>query len=334
MENVKRVERSSNFELLRIICMVLIVAHHFACHSDFSSTISSLNNAVIKTLIIGGRLGVNVYVLISGYFLINSKFNIKKVVKIAVQVLFYSLLIYFILLASGEVTFGFKSLFKMIFPILTSQYWFITCYILMLMLSPFINICLKNCTQKQHLALILLLLFVQVIVPKVFKIELMLYTGWFITLYAISAYFRLYPNKIFNNNKVMLPIALLSFLTMILLNIMFDFRVYDLKYITCFVCSITLFCSFKNFNIKNNKTINCIASLTLGVYLIHEHTALRPILWNKIIKAPMHSLYVHFPIYAVCSVIIVFIVCCVIEFVRIQCFNLVGKLIKSKKKDV
>ena len=78
MENVKRVERSSNFELLRIICMVLIVAHHFACHSDFSSTISSLNNAVIKTLIIGGRLGVNVYVLISGYFLINSKFKINR----------------------------------------------------------------------------------------------------------------------------------------------------------------------------------------------------------------------------------------------------------------
>ncbi|MBO5954994.1 MAG: acyltransferase [Clostridia bacterium] len=330
MVNVKRVERHSNFELLRIICMVLIVAHHFSCHADYVSTISSINSVVIKTLIVGGRLGVNVYVLISGYFLINSKFNIKKIVKIVVQVLFYSLLIYFILLASGQIKFSLETLFKMVFPILTSQYWFITCYVLMLILSPFINVCLKNCTQNQHLTLIFILLFVQILMPLFFYTNLMLNVGWFITLYIISAYFRLYPHKIFNNNKIMVPIALITFLAMIVFNVFFNKPVYDIKNITCFICSITLFCSFKNFNIKSNKLINYIASLTLGVYLIHEHSALRPVLWNKIIKAPMHSLFVYFPIYAICSIVIVFLVCCVIDFIRIRCFNVIDNFIKRK----
>ena len=69
-------KRDSNFELLRIICMVLIVIHHFSVHGGyFTETQGTLpfNATLIDLFAMGGRLGVNIFVLISGYFLINSK---------------------------------------------------------------------------------------------------------------------------------------------------------------------------------------------------------------------------------------------------------------------
>lgn len=76
-ENKKKI-RMSNFELLRILCMFLIVAHHFSVHSTFSNDISVVNLCLVRALRIGGKLAVNVYVLISGYFMISSKFKLKK----------------------------------------------------------------------------------------------------------------------------------------------------------------------------------------------------------------------------------------------------------------
>ncbi len=76
--------RQSNIELLRIISMILIVAHHFSVHGgfDFSSTSFSVNRLYIQFLAMGGKIGVDIFVIISGYFLITSnKINIAKVLK-------------------------------------------------------------------------------------------------------------------------------------------------------------------------------------------------------------------------------------------------------------
>lgn len=84
--------RKSNLELLRIFAMLLIVAHHFAVHTNFQfpSSFTTINRAWIQFIVIGGKIGVNIFVLISGYFMVNTvtmKWN--KVFKI------WSLLVFF-----------------------------------------------------------------------------------------------------------------------------------------------------------------------------------------------------------------------------------------------
>lgn len=307
--------RQSNFELLRIICMLLIVAHHFAVHSFFPVEAGGFGRAVIRTMIVGGKLGVNVYVLISGYFLINSQFNIRKVFKIVKDVLFYSLGIWFVMFCFGYTDLNSLNI-GILLPILTKQYWFITCYLALIIFSPFINTCLKNCTQKQHAALIVALLFIQVLMPEWFETEIIGELGWFITLYIISAYLRLYSSKFFSDNRFMVPIAIISFILMVVAIVFKGLDLYSMRNIVCVLCSISLFCAFKNINIPYNRFINATAGCTLAVYLIHEHILVRFSLWNQIIKAPAHVYSNWFALYAFLSVVIVYVGCCLIEFVK------------------
>lgn len=73
-------ERESNFELLRIVAMVLIVLHHFSVHSNFvyETSVWSFNHLFIQFIYFGGKVGVDCFVLISGYFLIMQRFKLKK----------------------------------------------------------------------------------------------------------------------------------------------------------------------------------------------------------------------------------------------------------------
>ena len=78
--NKTKVQRNSNLEILRIIAMLFIIAHHFSVHGfgDVNFAISNANNYVIYFFGILGKIGVDVFIIISAYFMIDSKFNLKK----------------------------------------------------------------------------------------------------------------------------------------------------------------------------------------------------------------------------------------------------------------
>ena len=67
--------RYSNIELLRIVSMFMIISQHFGMYSgfDFSESDSFLNYAWVRFLQFGGKIGVNIFVLIAGYFLVTSE---------------------------------------------------------------------------------------------------------------------------------------------------------------------------------------------------------------------------------------------------------------------
>lgn len=97
-------KRQSNIELLRIISMILILAHHFSVHGGFNilKTSFTINRLWIQFLQFGGKIGVNIFVIISGYFLITSKgIKISKVLKLWLQLFFYSVSIYTLFVLTG-----------------------------------------------------------------------------------------------------------------------------------------------------------------------------------------------------------------------------------------
>ncbi len=99
-------KRLANFELLRIVAMLMIISLHylvkgwaatpfpFVAKDDPVGTFAWLIEAFCI-------VAVNCYVLISGYFCVESVWKPGRVVSLLCQVLFYSLLTPVILLLCG-----------------------------------------------------------------------------------------------------------------------------------------------------------------------------------------------------------------------------------------
>ena len=60
-----RKNRSSNFELMRIFAMLLIITYHYALFSNFrhSSGTLSFNRLLYQSMLLDGKTGVNLFVL-------------------------------------------------------------------------------------------------------------------------------------------------------------------------------------------------------------------------------------------------------------------------------
>ena len=75
-------ERDSNFELFRIVLMLLIVAHHYVVNSGISQLydFNHITGNMIFLQLFGfaGKIGINFFVFITVYFMIKSQFKFRK----------------------------------------------------------------------------------------------------------------------------------------------------------------------------------------------------------------------------------------------------------------
>ena len=88
---MNKIERKSNFELLRIVSIFLIIMHHFSLNSNFEYQMNTFEDIYSKALRIFGKLGVFIFVIISGYFYEKNNVNIKKIIKFIVKICFFSI---------------------------------------------------------------------------------------------------------------------------------------------------------------------------------------------------------------------------------------------------
>lgn len=324
------VPRRSSLELLRIICMIFIVAHHFGVHGGYGNMeMSFFNQFVICLLSAGGKLGVNIYVLISGYFLINSKFNIMRIVKTVGLTAFYSATIYLIFsLATPGFEFSFDELLDNVFVVRNSAYWFVTCYVAMVILSPFINKLIYALSEKEHISLILVLLFMQVAFPHSRAYISLSQTAWFVTLYIIASYIRLYPKKQFNDRRIT---GIASLVLCIVIGAWSATT--GLTNIVCLLGAISLFMFFNSLNIKTNRFINLISKTTFGIYLIHDNDFVRVFIWQKLFNCPFHAGQKTFWLFSAVAVIVVFVACSLIELIRMLITKLIIKLYNKSKQN-
>ena len=313
--------------------MVLIVVYHFSVHGGYYSVAEGtlpFNSVIIDLFGLGGRLGVNVFVLISGFFLINSKFKPKKLLSLFIQVWFFSISIYLIFLISGGISFSWESLLCNIFPVVTAQYWFITTYIGLYLLSPFLNKFLKKLTKQQHLLFILLLILFCVSINNITSIGYDFGIVWFIALYAISAYIRLHQSKVFDNKKLCIITIIITFCMFFFGKVFLDLVLFEMKNLTCLISAIAIFCFFKNLKIKHNPSINTIAAATFGVYLIHDNPIVRNWLWTDFLHCPEYATQDGFLIFAILTLVALYILFTFIEILRSKLFSKISKSFKNK----
>lgn len=220
-------KRLYNLDLIRIIGMIMIIVLHFLGKSGLWDTYppSSLGYSLVWATVTFCNVGVNIFVLISGYFLFTSAFKLSKLIALSCEVLFYSVLVYVGLIATGNAAFNPGDMLFAFFPIITGKYWFITMYVGMYMLSPLLNKMIRGLNQREHATLLcILVLFVSIwpVVAVAGGHEVQSYAlnygfsaAWFIVLYIIAAYFRVYYTPDYKPLKHFIRYVLVAILSIV-----------------------------------------------------------------------------------------------------------------------
>ena len=336
----KNNNRKSNIELLRIIAMLMVIAHHYVYNTGIMDTFeigsTSMNYIFLEFWGMWGKTAINVFILISGYFMCTSDLTIRRYCKVLFEFLFYNFGIYFVMLIAGFETIGLKRLFDLFFGIFeyangsgNFEYSFFIFYLSI----PFLNLFIRSITEAEYKKLVLFLIFVFSILSTFFLNNVIFgEVYWFIAVYFIGAYFKLYPPAWSENPKASIRLLIMSLVlayasvaSMIFVGFETHsgspmYFLYDANKIEAVLSSVLLFVTFKNLNIGYSKVINIIAKTTFGVFLIHsDNSVFRHFIWNNLLHV---DTYYSLPLFtlilrSILTVAGVFVFCSMIDMIRI-----------------
>ena len=73
--------------------------------------------------------------------------------------------------------------------------------------------------------------------------------------------------------------------------------------------------------ISTNKFINLISSTTFGIYLIHDDNYIRTFIWQILFKNFQYQTSIWLIPYSIGICLLVFIICSIIDLIRIKCLE-------------
>lgn len=361
-------KRQSNFELMRILSMLFVVMWHVILHSNLYNS-TGVTKFFLEFLILFGIVHINSFIIVTGYFQSDKEFKWKKFFQTFSITWFYKAIIaiIFFIAMPGLISKG--ELLKELLPLDFRDYWYINCYLLLYLLSPFINKLINNLCQKDYRRLLILLFIVFSVIPFISNQGTVQNNGYtivqFVFMYLIGGYIKKYPIdgnlhlKNYSKNKkqiIFLSIFIISFaINFILLNfskilVSFDSNLF--KEIGAYlfnnnrmysnplviIQSIFYFLFFSTLTFRSKK-VNYIAKYTLDVYLIHESYYILKYLYKWIRIDDVLKCKYYIVILAVLAVtFLIFSICIVIGIVRNIIFKIVNRIqlfqnIKEKIKN-
>ncbi|MBD5210319.1 MAG: acyltransferase family protein [Barnesiella sp.] len=318
--------------------MLAIIAHHYVVNSSVRGLFAYDGTATPQQYFLEvwgmwGKTGINAFILISGYFMCRMQLTARRYVKLLIQILFYGITIMLIFAICDYQQLTIRGLFNKLFGLLTSiNNGFAASFMAFYIFVPFYNKLISVLTKRQLGLLVLGLLFIMTICSTVFLAPTMNEPVWYMTLYFVAAYIRLYPNKWTDNLKLSSIVLTVSILVAVAICIAFvylanhtgrtvfsEFKwhlVSDSNKLLAFLIGLSAFLTAKNFNMGHSKTVNFLAAGCFGVLLIHASSdTMRHWLWQDICDVPgmLHAELPALIAQAVAVPIIIFLICSFID---------------------
>ena len=191
-----KTQRSSNLELLRILCMLLIIGDHLTGQggiADYTTLPSSFAFCLIGC---GSRIACSVFILIGGWFLCEQPYKTRRPLSLWLSLWLYTVPVTLLCRLAGlDVSFG--ALRWAAFPASTRQLWFISDYLLLLLCVPLLNRVLRGLPRTAHRGLLAVLAVPMILYPTLFgENGIVSDTAWmFLYEYLLAAYLRRYPEN-------------------------------------------------------------------------------------------------------------------------------------------
>ncbi len=322
--------KNMNIEIMRIISMLMILILHFLYHGNVLQSLNlefSIRNFIIFSMETISIIAVNIYVLISGYFLSEQKFKFSKIVKVFIQTYLYSTTICIFIALTGVNKLSFQSILNSLMPLTTQAYWFINTYLMLLLIFPFLNILIRSIDKKRYKLLLLLLLILNSIIPLFTQKPVSINSGnsliWFINLYLIAAYIRKYSFML--KKEKLYIIYLINFLIHNIIityiyykgGIKYAMHFYQYNTIFVLISSLSVFLialsQKRHFTEKTTKIIKFFSTSTLAVYLITDNRLIRKLLWNNWIDNYLFFYKPYYLLYILLISMIILILCILMD---------------------
>lgn len=335
--------RNVHLELLRMLCMLMVLLLHYFLHGEVLHnfiSVSTFNQIIIVIVESVCIIAVNVFVFISSYFLSKKKDTKRNIIKTYIELWVTNFFISVLLILYKQIDFSLSIIFKIFFPFLAQNYWFIDAYLLLLFFIPYLSKMLGVFNKRDLQKLIALLFLVNSIFSMIPYTTVGLNTAnslvWFMNLFIIVYYIKEYNIK-FSQQKLRIVIitciAILSCFVYLLLKVKgLNATMFILRYNNpiILVYSLAIFMLFMNSNfIKKEfpkKSILFFSTTSLYVYLITENPFFRDFLWNNIFNTSFlleSNLYI---LFVVLNCLIIYILCIFVG----KFLNLIVKYIDKK----
>lgn len=292
---------------------------------------------------------VNCFALASGYIGVETKFKYRRIIPLWLQVVFYTVIMTLLFvyikpdLLTNKALIGEHPFLKAFTPVSHETYWYFTAYFALFFFIPFINRGMRDISARQAYAFIGAVIVVYIAIPYFAKKDLFVRgvgynSTWIILMYGAGAALRKCKiEKVIKNKYWFLVLYVVfaamawggKFITEYLSQKNGNFKNDNvfLQYTSIFIVlsAISLLLFFANIKIRNNiakRVINNIAPAAFGVYIIHTNPyAFQLPFWGNLTRLCSKSLPVMVSGVLI-NAIIVFVVCIVIDWLRIQFFKL------------
>ena len=337
-------EKFFGIELLRILATFYIILLHVVGQGGVAAASGGKGTYTVSYLLLAlAYPAVNCYALISGFVGCKSRFKLSRLLSLWLKVVFVNLAVWgaFRLLAPEmAASFSLEACLK---PLLTNEYWYVTAYFGLSVLTPVLNAAAE--LPKKTFAEMLIGLFACfVLLPKIADNDLFLTrsgysTLWLVLLYLVGMFFRLHllPKKrcrlcgaaclaVYGMISVFLPLQKRLTENKLLASGIENpvyLKNYAYTSVLIVLSSIALFAVFTRINVQNKavcKFISFFSTASFGVYILHT----QPLVWANLLQDAFSQFAVFsVPVMAACclaAALGIFLACTAVEKLRALLF--------------
>lgn len=272
-----------NLDLLRILSMFMIVLTHILGKGGLRDAVDGREDAyffIVWIMQIFAYVAVNCYGLISGYIGLGSESKLSKIALLWLQVLFYTLVITVCFNLFGYQLDG-NDWLGAFFPVVTSQYWYVTAYFGLLVFKPLLDKGLRFISDKQLGQLVVGIFLVFSLVPALFNNKVLEYSlskgfgmTWLIILYILGAYLRRLDLEKIKTGFLLALYLFSSLITFLGMNGIGE-TWFWYPSPSLVLASLAIFILFAKWKISGQGRLGALiaflAPASFGVYLIHLH---------------------------------------------------------------
>lgn len=298
MDKKNYIERFVGIDILKIISVIMILLLHFLGQGGVIEFTTGYSRFIFKAIQMFSLCAVNILCICTGFFMSDKEYLRSRIAKTIALVLVVNVSILAVSIFMGYPLISGIYYIKLS---ISTTYWYVVDYIVLLLLMPFLNVLILHLNKAELKRMISIIIIVTMFLPFLIGTDATGFNGgyslaWMVFLFFVGAYEKKYSSC--SKNKWMYFLGvIISYLLMMIIQYFARSMVMEsleniidltMSYTSPFVFAMALFWfkAFRNLRVNNklHSTIKWFSNASLMAYIIHCNGFIYSIFLNDIFE--------------------------------------------------